>query len=115
VGSFDADCVQRPVSQALYHRPELLFIRPGDLHPQAFLLSPSPDPTLSPRWSGCGGIAGSARGAVSGRPGFRGFMACSAPDSMLTIFGGTDYSRGRLPDHRALFLDGKSALWLPGG
>jgi len=39
VGSFDADCVQWPVSQGLDHRQEPLFLRSGDLYPQAFLLS----------------------------------------------------------------------------
>lgn len=41
VGSFDADCVQGVVSQGLDHRPELLLPGPGDLNPQAFLLSKS--------------------------------------------------------------------------
>jgi hypothetical protein len=45
---------------------------------------PLPDPTLSPRWSGCGGgIAGSARGAVSGRPGFRVSWPAQRPTACL--------------------------------
>jgi hypothetical protein len=65
----------------------------------------SPPPRTPPSLLGGhgsgGGIAGGAGGAVSGGPGFRGFMACSAPNSTLAIYGGTDYSRGRLPDLRA--------------